>query len=89
MRDALASMTEEQKNDALVLMECNTKELAGLLVGQGVQAIANIRTLLDYFPTIERIAGSNPVKVTQKSVDRVASSLLTIFKFLGLVKDGF
>ena len=55
-----------------------------------MQAVANVHTLLDYLPTIEPYAGSNPVRVTHKSVDGVASSLLPKFKFfLGQVKDGF
>ena len=50
-------MSEEQKDDALVFLECNTEELAGLPDGQGMQAIANVRTLLDYLPTIEPNTG--------------------------------
>ena len=30
LRAAIASMTEEQKDDTLVFLECNTEELAGL-----------------------------------------------------------
>ena len=30
LRAAVASMSEEQKDDALVFLECNTDELAGL-----------------------------------------------------------
>ena len=30
LRAAIASMTEEQKDNALVFLECNTEELAGL-----------------------------------------------------------
>ena len=30
LRAAVASMTEKQKNDALVFLKCNTEELAGL-----------------------------------------------------------
>ena len=30
LRAAVASMSEEQKDDALVFLECNTEELAGL-----------------------------------------------------------
>ena len=36
LRAAVASMTEEQKDDALVFLECNTEELAGLPNGQGM-----------------------------------------------------
>ena len=52
LRAAVASMSEEQKDDALVFLECNTEELAGLPNGQGMQAVANFHTLLDYLPTI-------------------------------------
>ena len=41
-------MSEEQKDDALVFLKCSTEELAGLPNGQGMQAVANFRTLLDY-----------------------------------------
>ena len=30
LRASVASMSEEQKDDALVFLECNTEELAGL-----------------------------------------------------------
>ena len=52
LRAAVASMSEEQKNDVLVILECNTEELAGLPNGRGIQAIANCHSLLDYLPTI-------------------------------------
>ena len=51
LRAAAASMSEEQRDDTLVFLECNTDELANLLDGQGMQAVANVRTLLDYLPT--------------------------------------
>ena len=51
LRAAVASMTEGKKDDALVFLECNTEELAGLPNGQGMQASANVRTLLDYLST--------------------------------------
>ena len=50
LRAAVASMSEEQKDDALVFLECNTEELAGLPNGWGMQAVVNVRTLLDYLP---------------------------------------
>ena len=43
-------MTDEQKDGALVFLECNTEELAGLPDGRGMQAVANVRTLLVYLP---------------------------------------
>ena len=48
MRSAVASMTEEQRNDALVFLECNTEELAVLPDGCEIQAVANVCNLLDY-----------------------------------------
>ena len=69
LRAAVASMSEEQKDDALVFLECNTEELAGLPDGQGIQAVAHVRTLLDYLPTFEPNTGGNPVMVASKSAD--------------------
>ena len=80
LRAAVASMSEKQKDDALVFLKCNTEELAGLPNGQGMQAVVNVCTLLDYFPTIEPNVGGNPVRVAHKSADGVASSLLPKFK---------
>ena len=51
LRAAVASMNEEQQDDALVFLECNMEELAGLPDGWGMQADANVHTLLDYLPT--------------------------------------
>ena len=51
LRAAVASMSEEQKDDALIFLECNTEELAGLPNGRGIQAVANCKSLLDYLPT--------------------------------------
>ena len=82
-------MNEEQKDNALIFLECNTEELAGLPDGRGIQAVANVRTLLDYLPTFEPNAGGNPVRVASESADGVASSLLPKFKkFSGQVEDG-
>ena len=53
LRAAVASMSEEQKDNALVFLECNMEELAGLKDGQGMQAVANVHTLLDYLPTTQ------------------------------------
>ena len=50
LRAAVASMSEEQKDDALVFLKCNTEELTGLSNGQGMQAVAIVCTLLDYLP---------------------------------------
>ena len=79
LRAAVASMSEEQKDDALVFLKCNTEELSGLPYGCGMQAVANVHILLDYLPIIEPNAGGNPVRVAHKSLDRVASSLLPKF----------
>ena len=90
LRAAVASMSEEQKDDVLVFLECNTEELAGLPNGRGIQAIANCRALLDYLPTLEPNAGANSARIGHGSADEVASSLLPKFEnFSGKVKDGF
>ena len=51
-RAAVASMTEEQKDDALIFLECNIEELAGLPNDLGIQAVPNVLYLLDNLPTI-------------------------------------
>ena len=40
---AVAAMLDEQRDNTLVFLECNTEELAGLPDGRGIQAIANVR----------------------------------------------
>ena len=79
LRAAIVSMTEEQKDDTLVFLKCNTEELAGLPNGQGMQAVANVCTLLDCLPTIEPDTGSIQLGAAHKSADREASSLLLKF----------
>ena len=59
LRAAVAPMSEEQKDDALIFLKCNTEDLAGLPDGQGMQAVANVHTLLDYLPIIEPNIGGN------------------------------
>ena len=51
LRAAVASIGEEQKDNALVFLECNMEELDGLPNKFGVQAVANTCTLLDNLPT--------------------------------------
>ena len=51
LRAAVAAMPDEQRDNALVFLECNTEELAGLPDGCGIQAVANVRNLLYYLPT--------------------------------------
>ena len=58
LRAAVASMSEEQKDNVLVFLEFKTEELAGLPDGRGVQAVANTCTLLDYLPTHSTLAQS-------------------------------
>ena len=53
LRAAVAALLDEQRDNALVFLECDTEELAGLPDGRGIQAVANVRNLLDYLPTIE------------------------------------
>ena len=50
LRVSMAAMTDEQRDDALVFLECNTEELVGLPNGRGIQAIANVQNLLGYLP---------------------------------------
>ena len=57
LRAVVAAMMDEQRDNTLVLLECNTEELAVLPDGHGIQEIANVRNLLDYLPTIEPISG--------------------------------
>ena len=63
LRAAVTAMSGEQSDNTLLLLECNTEELAGLPDGRGIQAIANVRNLLEYFPTIELNMGGNPVRL--------------------------
>ena len=79
LRAAVASMNEEQKDNALIFLKCNTEELAGLPDGQGMQVVVNVCILLDYLPTIEPNMGGNPVRVAHKSADSIASSYLLKF----------
>ena len=51
LKAAVAAITDEQRDDALVFLECITEELAGLTDKYGIQAVANLRNLLDYLPT--------------------------------------
>ena len=52
IRAAVATMSDEQRDNAQVFLECNTEELAGLPDGCGIQAVANVRNLLDCFLTV-------------------------------------
>ena len=47
LRAAVAAMTDEKRDDALVFLECITEEVAGLPDGRGIQAIVNVRNLRD------------------------------------------
>ena len=51
LKAVVAAMADEQRDNTLVFLECNTEELEGLPDGHGIQAIANVRNLLDYLPT--------------------------------------
>ena len=50
LRAKVAAILDEQRDDALVFLECNTEELAGLFDECIIQAIANVRFLMDYLP---------------------------------------
>ena len=52
LRAAVAAMTDEQRDDALVFLECNTEELVGLPDGHGIQAVANVRNLRTTFQQV-------------------------------------
>ena len=80
MRAAVASLTSEQRDNAICFLKCSTEGLAGLPDGQGIQAKVNVRTLLDYLPIIEPNMGGNPDRVAHKSLYGVASSLLLSLK---------
>ena len=50
LRAAVASLKSEQRDNAICFLDCSTEEIAGLPDGQGIQAMVNVRTLLDYLP---------------------------------------
>ena len=56
-RAAVAAMSDEQRDNALVFLECNTEELAGLPDERGIQAVANIRNLLTTFQQLSPTRG--------------------------------
>ena len=83
-------MTEEQKDDTLILIERNTENLAGHPDGQVMQAIANVWPLLDYLSTTEPNAGVYQMRVTQKFCGQNSVQFTSqIENFLGHFKDGF
>ena len=53
---AVAALTNEQRDDAVCFLMNDTEELAGLPDGQGIQAVANVYTLMDYLPTHKILA---------------------------------
>ena len=61
LRAAIAAITDEQRGNALVFLECNTEELAGLPDKHGIQAVANVRNLLDYLTT--NLTPTNLIKI--------------------------
>ena len=90
LRAAVASMSEEQMDNVLVFLECNTEELAGLPNGRGIQAVANCCSLLEYLPTLEPNTGANSARIGHRSADKVVFSLLPKFEnFSSKVKDAF
>lgn len=80
LRAAVAVMSDEQRDNTLVFLECNTEELVGLPDGRGTQIVTNVRTLLDYLPTFEPNVGVYPVRVISKSADKVVSNLFIKFE---------
>ena len=55
LRATLAAMSDEQRDDALVFLECITEELAGLNDGCGIQAVANVRNCWTTFQQIYQL----------------------------------
>ena len=87
----MAALKNEQQDDTVCFLMHETEELSGLPDGQGIQAVANAFTLLDYLLTIEPNTGGGPCdRATHKSASRVASyMLLKCENFLGQAKDSF
>ena len=52
LRAAVFSLTSEQSDNKIGLLECSTEELANLPDSQGIQEMVNVHTLLDYHPLI-------------------------------------
>ena len=57
LRAAVSAMTDEQRDDALLFLECNTEELVELNEGCGIQAVANVQNLLDYLQQLSPTRG--------------------------------
>ena len=57
LRAIMAALSDEQRDNTLVFLECYTEEQAGLLEGRVIQAVANIRNLLDYLQQNEPKVG--------------------------------
>ena len=89
LRAAVASLTSEQRDNAIIFLKCSTEELAGLPGGQGIQAIVNVRTLLDHLPINKpNTGGSLFSRTAHRSEGKVASNMLPKFKKnSALVKD--
>ena len=63
----MAALTNEQRDDTVFFLIHETEELAGFPDSQGIQAIANVCTFLDYLPTTEPNTGGGPCdRVTHK-----------------------
>ena len=56
LRAAVASMLDEKRDNTLVFLGCNTEELAVLPDGRSMQAVVNVRKILDYLLIIEPTA---------------------------------
>ena len=84
----MAALKNKHWDTAVCFLMHETEDLAELPYGQGIQAVANVCTLLDNLPTVEPNTGAGPCdRVPHKSAGMVASYMLTKFgNFLGQVK---
>ena len=91
MRASVASLTSEQSYNVICFFKYSTEELAGLPDGQGMQAMVNVRTLLDYLPIIgQNTERSLLIRTIHGSRGKVASNMLPKFKKIsGFVEHGF
>ena len=52
LKAAVASLASKQRENTICFLKCSTKKLSGLPDGQGIQAMVNFCTLLDYLSII-------------------------------------
>ena len=90
---AVDGMSDQMKSDAIMFLDGDAEGLADLPEGRGLQAMVDVKALLDMLPTIEPNAGAganNGAGNDPQNNNEVASNLLPKFEnFSGQVKDGF